>query len=367
MARKAPAPPPPLALDDDDDDAVVVSPEMGSLMDFLDRAGEKGESVAIFELNKDTKEQEFLERVPKEQFSFEFVRDQYGGGHYVALCTDVRNRIVSRATFAISPRWKGKVSASAVPVIPGATADPAALIALAQMQGANKGLEAIAASQAQVLGAVLTALTGRGADRREEKDPLDVGLRIAEIIKGASAPAGSVSEMVETFREGLKLGATVAGPGEKGFWDVVEPLVAPAADVLKTAMATERRPAGAAPVAAKPLPPGGTPPMPSVDLTKAPWLVHLGPFVPEIAAWAQRGFDPEALAVSIAARLPDAACDELEAAAKAPDFITRTLAALPAPFQGYTVYLTKALQALVVQVQSDHDDDEAGAETPVAP
>lgn len=368
MPRRRAAAAPPVREDDEELEPLPperepVSPEMDSLMDFLERAGDRAESVALFELNPDTNEQEFLERMPKEAFSFDVLRDKYGGGRYIVMALSARNRIVSRETVTISKRILAKGAADTTAAAAAATrpgADPAAYLALATMQGQQKGLEAMAASQAQILGAVLAAFgRERGEKSNGDSDPLDVGLRIAEIIKGASAPTLGVEELVKTFREGLSMGTSMGG-GEGGFWEAVKPLVPAVADTLKEAVQTDRAraaralPAGA-PARAPAAAPSTTTGEQAMDLTKAPWLAHLTPFVAEIAGWAQRGWDAQALAIAVAARLPEPSYKELALAATRADFVTASLDALPAPYQTYRAYLTEFVEALQEEVLPEED------------
>ncbi len=96
-----------------------------------------------------------------------------------------------------------------------------------------------------------------------------------------------------------------------------------------------------------------------LDFSKAPWLVHLRPFIKEIEQGARTGWDPASYVQFMLSRMPDNILDEIEAAAKAdPEFTAHALAALPAPFRAYTAWLTKALDALKVQVQQQEEKGE---------
>jgi hypothetical protein len=50
------------------------------------------------------------------------------------------------------------------------------------------------------------------------------------------------------------------------------------------------------------------------------------------------------------ARLPDNVLDEIEVASRSATFIEDALTAMPAPFQAYRAWLTKALTAIKEQV-----------------
>lgn len=310
-----------------------------------------------------------LPSLPFEGFDEDVLARHYGGGRYVLTFYKGEEYLGSDIVTLDARVKAGEIDA-----------DPAAAIAprsgnglspeAAMMIGQMKGFEALIASQGVMMQGLLTALAGKRGG--EDRDPLDVGLKIAEIIKGAGASheGPSVREMVgdmaETFREGIKFGQLAHAPVEKGLGDVIEQLIPPVTKALESAANQGRvfpkRPRPAAPV------PAGTPQeTPTVDLSKAPWLVHLSPFINEIASWAKNGWDADAYIGSMVARLPDNVLDEIEVAARDPQFIEKALDSLPAPFQAYRAWLTRALTSLKEQVQpedgspvlvQDDDDDD---------
>lgn len=306
-----------------------------------------------------------LVSLPFEGFDEDVLAQHYGGGKYV-LTFYKGDEYLGSDIVTLDDSLKPGLPEAVPSVVPHGGMSPESAMMLGQM----KGFEALIQAQGVMMQGLLTALAGK---KGEEKDPLDVGLKIAEIIKGAGRGgdgAPSVKEMIgdmaETFREGIKFGQLAHAPVEKGFGDVIEALVPPVTKALEAA-ASQGRVAAPAP-APRAVRPPAQPEAPPVDLSKAPWLVHLRPFINEIATWAKQGWDPEAYVISMLARLPDNVLDEIEAASHSVTFIEDALASLPAPFQAYRAWLTKALEAIKVQVapegpalvEEDEDEDGGG-------
>jgi hypothetical protein len=352
----------PIEVPSEDPEEFVVSEKMGNIMELINRMGDQVESVMLNEWNAERKKKEYLMTIPAEQFSMDYVREQFGGGDYIATCLDEQGAACGGGAFSISKKFVGKHDA-ATPPLEGVrgTMDPSMAFAIAQMSGHTKGLELLVQSQGAMMQGLLTAIAGK---KSEENDPLDVGLRIAEIIKGSSRSDGpSVKEMIgdmaDTFKEGIKFGQLAHSPVEKGFGDILEPLIPAVGRALEAAASQGRVLPATTPHAPRQ-------PETTVDLTKAPWLAHLRPFINEIATWAKNGWDPGAYITSMVARIPENVLDEIFEASKSPTFIEDALASLPVPFQAYKAWLTKALAALREQVKPDeegeqHEEDEEEA------
>ncbi len=356
-------------VDPDDvvvEDEVEVSEGLANLMEALDEFGDRAEAVMLVRWNAEKKKKQYVATVPVAQFSFDMVRDLYGGGDYTATLTDKRGRMLKAQAFSIDDHFPWKDPRGAAPNgTPGTPEmgklDPSLAIAFGQMTGHTKGLEMLVQSQGAMMAALLQAIAGKKSD---ERDPLDVGMKIAEIIKGASrGDAPSIKEMVgdmaETFREGIKFGQLAHAPVEKGFGDVIEALVPPVAKALEAAASHRQINPPADTPAPKPV---LVKEAPTVDVSKAPWLAHLRPFIPEITMWAKQGWDPEAYVISLVARLPDAVLDEVELASRSATFIEDALGALPTPFQAFRAWLTKALTALAEQVKQEETEREEEGE-----
>jgi len=351
--------------EEQDPQEFTVSEKMGNVMELISRMGDQVEAVMLNEWNAERKKKEYLMTIPVEQFSMDYVREQFGGGDYITTFLDESGAACGGGAFTISKKFVGKTTTPTLDGAPRGTMDPSTAFALAQMNGHTKGLEMLVQSQGAMMQGLLTAIAGK---KGEGQDPLDVGLRIAEIIKGSSRGDGPsiremVGDMAETFREGIKFGQLAHTPAEKGFADVLEPLIPAVGRALEAA--ADQGKILPAKTAAPRTP--QQPEAPSVDLSKAPWLAHLRPFINEIATWAKNGWDPGAYITSMVARIPDNVLDEIFEASKSPTFIEDALASLPVPFQAYKAWLTKALAELREQVQpepeggaDEEEDDEAG-------
>ncbi len=328
----------------------VISGEEAEVYDKYDKIRQKlgGNEAGRVKVKKWQKDGSLavLPSLPFEGFDEDVLARHYGGGRFV-LTFYKGDEYLGSDIVTLDASVKAGLLPSDEPV---AVAHGGMSPEAAMLMGQMKGFEALIASQGVMMQGLLTALAGK---KGEDKDPLDVGLRIAEIIKGAGGGGGdapSVKEMIgdmaETFREGIKFGQLAHAPVEKGFGDVIEALVPPVTRAIDAAVSQGRVALPAAPRAARP----PAQPEMTVDLTKAPWLAHLRPFINEIATWAQHGWDPEAYVISLLARLPDGVLDEIEVASRSATFTEDALVSLPAPFQAYRAWLTKALTAIKEQV-----------------
>lgn len=367
MPRRMPAPPPP--PDEDYEEPEVVSEKMGNAVELSEAIAGKAERAVVTELNPATKEQEYLTTVPIEEYSFEWVRDQFGGGRYVVMFLNENGKIVTKSVFTVSNKYKGAVGAAGLPS--GSPATPGMSPELAMMIGQMSGFKALIEAQGVMMGKAFEALAGRaGGEKKEGKDPIDVGLEIARIIKDASAPPErmGIKDLAESFREGIEFGRMAGGvaSGDTGFGEVVKVFGPPVAKAIESAIETDKAAKGQPAAIAPPQPaaqvaPPKQPAGPMIDLQKAPWLVHLRPFFSEIGPWIQNGWDAAAFGRSVADRLPDNILDEIEVVAKDPQFIERSISALPAQMQAYKAWFTAALEALKEEALAEDD------ETPAAP
>jgi hypothetical protein len=346
-------------------------------MELLDRLSDQAEAVMLNEWNKETKKREYLETIPTEQFSLDYVRKHWGPGTYVALLLNERNRAVGTRAFTIGAKRKeGEAlpNDAATPVAARPGMDPQVIVLNMQIEA----LKAFAQSQGEMMKGLFTMLAPQKDGEKKPAftppDPIAMIEKLASTMKALTpeAPAQApgvfdAKTMGEMFREGLEVGKMAANPDE-GFGKIAETLVPKVVDVLDAASRKEGlKTRGTEPR----LKPGAAPAAPAqepqVNIHAAPWLAHLRPFVREIAAWAQAGYDPEAYAISLAARLPDNVIDEIELASRDPQFVEKAIGALPPQFQAYRAWLTAALEALKEQVQpeptepgSDDDDGDAG-------
>lgn len=340
--RRVPVPVPP-----DDQEFVEVSEGTETVMELLDRLGDKAEAVILNEWNAQTRKREYLETIPTEQFTLDYVRSGWGAGTFVALLTDERNRIIGSRGFTVGARRKIGEEAPSPDGQPAAKPglDPQVIVQQAQIET----LKAFAQSQGEMMRGLFGMLAGK-KDEVKLPDPIAMIDKLASTMRAltppAVAPAAAPADPKmwgEMFREGLEVGKLAAAPEESGLGEITRTLIPPVVRALDSAVQRER--GGAAPLA---LPAPGA--KVEVNFQVAPWLMHLTPFFPEIATWAKQGWDAEAYVGSLVARLPDAVLDEIEQASRDPNFAVTAVGALPLPFQAHRVWITQALEALKTAV-----------------
>jgi hypothetical protein len=352
--------------DEEEEEQVEVSEGMMNLMETLQDLGDRAESVMLTRWDPEKKKKQYVATIPVPQFTFDYVRDTHGGGDFTASTTDKRGKVVNNQAFSIEGPKKelGVVPAAATPT-PTPTGGGASLVE-SRLTGELAGLKTVVDSQTTMVNNLLAAMIGKAA-KGSDKDPLEVGMQIAALIKGDGGGSSKefVKDLADSMRDGFKLGMEVANPDDS-FKDVIAALAPPVTRVLEAYLPG---PGGTPPAVPPPVqrPQLVKPEVPAMDFSKAPWLVHLRPFMGEIQGWAKAGWDPAAYVGSMVARIPDNILDEIEAAAQSdPQFVEHALEALPAPFQAYKGWLTKALEELKAEVtapedKADEEEDEPGA------
>lgn len=175
-------------------------------------------------------------------------------------------------------------------------------------------------------------------------------IQILSIMKGDGG--GGTDKVLDFLKQGIEIGkAAQNAGGDAGYWPVVEKFADPVAAVLKGALERDR--AAAAPRLPAPKPAAGGPSVPAGSPT---WLLHLQPHLPAILSWARAGKDPNLYAAVIVDNLPQGAQMEVAEAAKAEDFVEKTLTALPM-FQPFSVWARQVLTAMKEILLAPDEDD----------
>jgi len=357
-ARNAPAPAPdpealPPALD-------VTSESLapGEALDLDTLMAELPEAPVIVVLHrvndKETTQWDYLDRMAANDFTLEAVKQQYGGGKYRATIFGVANRHLRRVPFRIDPRFK-----------------PAALAAIVPGSSEVSRIENAIAALADV---VTRAVTARAP--AVERDPLDVALKIVEIMRGGNAPVSPTSELVKTLREGMDLGREIgertAGGNGGGDGDSfasalksVEPLIGAVADRLR-AEPPRRRALPAGPSEPAPAPAAhseASVPMAPVD-SGPPWAAQVRPHLPHLVSLARINANPESWADAILDMLSDEVYGEFEIMSRRPDFADVVMGALPelAPVNEWA----RRLLAVMAERMAPEGEDAGPAPAPAS-
>lgn len=394
----APEPPP-------EDDREVVGPERGEVYEQVwaiqERLGSDAQH-AVVRVQRRDKEGQFrtLRSMPLLNFSEDALIDRYGGGTYnlrfyrgaeylgsTTIHVDESQRAKPDPN---DPALQVGAAAVAAGASPAAAADPR----MAFVEGQTMGLKMLVESQSTLVNGLLGALVSRAGNAAPAADPLDVGLKIASAITSAQQGHGGpsarelVSDMAETFREGLKFGQLVNAPEQDSFKGVLDAFASPVAKAIEAQVDIERRKVlgpGAAPSPAPspvvtgtvpnggpaPAPnnPSSVPPVPGAsgppaspmfgDFARAPWLVHLRAFLPEALHWARNGWDAESYVVSLVARIPDHILDEMAGGIQAlgEDYVPVVLAALGPPFQPFRTWASAVLVALKEELEPEPEEE----------
>lgn len=277
-------------------------------------------------------------------FSIERVMQDWGGGRYIA--TAFKNQAkMGQVQFEIdetipkrTPVKEIAQPQAAVTVQGQASEDPRIAALERSIQSSNDLIK--------VMITAMVAKQGNGGD-----NALETGLKIAEMIT-ARTPAAekpSFSDLKDIFIAGIEAKAAAEGGGEEGYLPVLKAFADPISKVLNAALTRDRgtMAAGSVPVPVRQPSPAAAPPQLPPGLA---WLVHLQPHLPTLLNWAQEGKDPELYAEVILDNISPGGQMEIAQAAQDPEFVSKTLAALPmfTPFSAWATAVLTNMKDLLL-------------------
>ena len=335
------APKPPTTLDPEAPPSLALLPEEDvgdDLWRALAELGEQSEKILLHRRYPNGRYGFVTEFSPPE-FSLMRVRDEHGGGDYIAQFVDTKNRMVGKTPFTID-------------VKPEAPKPEPVAVASGNGHTGFEGIKEILDRQTELIKAL--------AERQvPDKDPMDLALKLVEIVTAARGEqTHPFAEMAELFKTGVEIGRGAEGGGDS-YWPVVEKFAPAIGKVLEAATARENAARGQPRRLPGPSPTPATTPEAPVVLEGPAWLIHLQPHLPVILSWARAGKDPALYAEVILDNLDPGAEMEVATAAKAPDFVEKTVAALPM-FKPYSTWATQVLEEMkLLLLQEDQVPDVA--------
>lgn len=286
---------------------------------------------------------------PAADFSIDQVIQDFGGGRYDAtfwkgsenlgsVTITVDEAIPRRIPKALEEK---KEETPPTPPLPGYGMNPE-LVALRE----------VLSRQSDLVNQLIVQMATREQPERTSMEDL---IRVVTLMKGE----GGADKVLDFVKQGIEIGkAAQSSGGESGYWPVVEKFADPVAKVLNQALDRDR--AAAAPrlpaPAAAPALSGGSP----VPAGAPSWLAHLQPHLPAILSWARAGKDPNLYAAVIVDNLPPGAQMEVAEAAKDPQFVEKTLGALPM-FKPFSVWARQVLEAMKLQLTEDETQPDPNA------
>src|SRR2546421_383830 len=282
MSKRKPRRPEPDVelVDDDGDDEAPVSEGLVNLGEVLDEFSEQAEAVLLARWNPEKKKRQYVATLPIAQFSFEHVRDTYGGGDYFASLTDKKSRILKTTSFSIDDRFKGGWGGPSAPA-DGARAngggDPdGTRIKLAELEGELRGLR------------------GGGQDRA--LDPISLIEKLTTVMRSLAppAPAGppdplsAIDKIVGVVEKVVGVGREIAPERPATDWGHVVDRGVDAVEKILDESRAQRVPG------VPPAPANGAPPAlpPGVEALPA-WQQEVLGWIPRLLQRAKDGKDPE--------------------------------------------------------------------------
>jgi hypothetical protein len=283
---------------------VAVPPEDADVVRILTELGASGKYISLKRQNLSSKEFDYVGKYDLAEFHdmslfLERVKEDHGGGKYQGRIygeKDGETKYLKYVTFSIDPRFRPAVVPP--PMIPGAGTPPSEL---------SEIKNALA-----VLAQAITSMM-----QKPQHDPLDIGLRIAEAMRGGqkeALPVSSSPSITEAFtilKQGIDMGKELSGGGgDLGYLPVIEKLGAPLIEAFGK-MASRPNPVVEKVNGGKPLPR----PTPSTPEQ------YLQAYLPQILGLAAEKKNPALYAELVLDRAPETQYDFLYGVATRPDVI----------------------------------------------
>lgn len=296
--------------------------------------GEQAVKCMIRRRNDDTKKWDFQETVPVEDFSFEMVRDVFGGGEYQVQAMDESGDFVKSFTFNIDKRYIGKRWTENQPSAGGnGGGNDAPMMVL--VRGMLEELKAIRATPL--------------AQPKEAPDPMVLIKGIAEVARSMvppppppAPPPMDLEKQLGIIEKVVGVGTSIldarGGGGEMSSGDMYTMAMMKVADpiieIVKDKISADRerrnlprRPqapaltAGAAP----------NPPTPAAEDNTMipPWALEIRRLIPIILSRANRGASAEHTAYFVLDDLSEATKDKIADMIEAESFDKSLMQYLP--------------------------------------
>lgn len=302
-------------------------------------------------------------------FSIERVIGDWGGGRYVAVFYKGDEKL-DTMTFevdeSIPPRVPDQIKEEIKPQL--MFQQPQQPREDGRMQTLERSILAMQESikqQNELIRTVVTAaLAGRasGDGNGMGGNALEMGMKIAELIaQRTPVTQPAFADIKDIFLAGLEAKNAAEG-GEDGYGGVLKAFAGPIARVLDTAMSNDKRRLMPPPQPAQPGQPA-QPAQPAQPTVQGPaWLIHLQPHLNAILSWAKAGKDPELYAEVILDNVEPGAQMEIQAAAQDPEFVSKTLAALPmfVPYSAWATAVLTNIKELLTAPPEEEDEPAAG-------
>lgn len=308
-------------------------------------------SVAVFRWDRDANKYAYLYRQPVEGFTLDAVRDRGGAGKYNLRIMGPKGHHVKSLVVLL-----GEIAAGGQPK--GNGTDPLAA-ALAE-------LRVLVKQQGELLAAL--ARTSSAPRAYGERDPIEMAIRLVEVMKPAHAPAAAdptamLKTMIDVFERGVEIGT---GRDGDSLASVVDKTFPPLLDLLSKSVANDRSRSVHALPASVTLDTGAAAGVRKVAHTPAPaaptLLDQLRASAAKLVGLAVAGRDPNVYACVFLDQLPDAHVAELSALAKRDDFVTLSLGYFPET-QGHEPWFTEFLSAVREQLVDPGGEEHVPADS----
>lgn len=186
----------------------------------LEQVGSTSKYIALTRRNPTTKDHDYVGRydLPIDNL-LDHVKEDHGGGKYTGRICGQGGAYLKGVTFSIDSRFRPTMVPPPTLAVASATPPSSDLGEIRSM------LKELIAFQIQMM-------------NTPKHDPLDVGLRIAEAMRGGapvstpSPPPTSFAEMFSIFKQGMELGQAASGGEGMGYLPVIEKLGGPLVEAL---------------------------------------------------------------------------------------------------------------------------------------
>ena len=349
---------------------LAVAAGLGKLSGLL---GEQAVKCMLRRRDEESKKWEFQETFPVEDFSFEYVRDVFGGGEYQIQALDESGDFVKSFTFHVDRRYRGKRWTEQHGVTPTGGDGPTWIAAA--LDKMSEAIKVMAERKPDPPPAPAPA-----------PDPMAMIRAIGETMKSLTpalppppAPAPDLEKQLSLIEKVVNVGTKIVDArGDSGegpssgdvYMSAVSKLADPIVELVKAKTQQEALRAAPRRPALPPAPPAG--PVPQQPQEKpVHWLAEIQRWLPLIVGRHRKGLSAEDTAFFVLDELSPQTLASLAQFLSSPDSEAKLKQVVPAEVASDEEWFGEFMQAVRDYLEGGEDeaDEEAesSGESPILP
>jgi hypothetical protein len=204
-----------------------VDPQTTAELEGLDNAFDvlaaDAASIQLFRRQPGSNKLAFLEDYSPELFRLRAIRDEFGGGDYVAIGKGSNGKAIKRVSFKVDTIFKARVAEADKPVqVAGQPMDAGKFLEIMLMQQKESRDTMMTMTQG-MLSVMASAMGGR-----RENDPIKIVDVVSMFGQLKSLAPDNTEKMLNVLKQGIEMGQLVNRQEPEPFWKDALKAIAPA-------------------------------------------------------------------------------------------------------------------------------------------